>query len=74
MRFCYATPKKSAVYVLENAHEHLAALANIARRLDRFLAVSADPAELAAIVCPDYDSFYWSAPEARANGLKTFGF
>lgn len=74
MRFCYATPKKSAVYVLENPADHLAALANIARRLDRFLAVSADPAELAAIVCPDYDSFYWSAPEARANGLKTFGF
>ena len=21
-----------------------------------------------------YDSFYWSASEARANGLKTFGF
>ena len=74
MRFCYTTPKKSAVYVLENASEHLAALANIARRLDRFLAVSADPAELAAIVCPDYDSFYWSAPEARANGIKIFGF
>lgn len=74
MRFCYATPKKSAVYVLENPADHLAALANIARRLDRFLAVSADPAELAAIVCPDYDSFYWSSPEARANGLKVFGF
>ena len=74
MRFCYVTAKKSAVYVLENPADHLAALANIARRLDRFLAVSADPAELAAIVCPDYDSFYWSAPEARANGLKTFGF
>lgn len=74
MRFCYATPKKSAVYQLENAADHLAALANIARRLDRFLATSKDAHELAAIVCPDYDSFYWSDPQARANGLRVYGF
>lgn len=74
MRFCYATPKKSSVYELENAAEHLKALANIARRLERFLRVSDDPHELAAIVCPDYESFYWSSPIARANGFKQFGF
>ena len=74
MRFCYATPKKSAVYELENPADHLAALANIARRLDRFLSLSKDPQELAAIVCPDFDSFYWSEPQARANGLRVFGF
>lgn len=74
MRFCYATPKKSAVYELENAADHLAALANIAQRLERFLRISADPHELAALVCPDYESFYWSSPVARANGLRTFGF
>ena len=74
MRFAYCTPKKSTVYVLENPADHLAALANIARRLDRFLSVSADPQELAAIVCPDYDSFYWSDPQTRANGLALFGF
>jgi hypothetical protein len=68
------TPKKSAVYVLENPADHLAALANIARRLDKFLSVSADPQELAAIVCPDYDSFYWSDAQTRANGLALFGF
>ena len=74
MRFAYCTPKKSAVYVLENPADHLAALANIARRLDKFLSVSADPQELAAIVCPDYDSFYWSDAQTRANGLALFGF
>jgi hypothetical protein len=74
MLFAYCTPKKSAVYILENPADHLAALANIARRLDKFLAVSADPQELAAIVCPDYDSFYWSDPQTRANGLALFGF
>jgi len=74
MRFAYCTPKKSAVYELENPADHLAALANIARRLDRFLALSKDPQELAAIVCPDFDSFYWSEPQARANGLRIYGF
>ena len=74
MRFCYATPKKGAVYELENPADHLAALANIARRLDRFLSLSKDPQELAGIVCPDFDSFYWSEPQARANGLRVFGF
>lgn len=74
MRFCYATPKKSAVYELENARDHLAALANIARRLERFLALSRDPHELAGLLCPNYDSFYWSEPQARANGLRVFGF
>jgi hypothetical protein len=74
MLFAYCTPKKSTVYVLENPADHLAALANIARRLDKFLSISADPQELAAIVCPDYDSFYWSDPQTRANGLALFGF
>ena len=74
MRFCYATPKKGAVYELENPADHLAALANIARRLDRFLSLSKDPQELAAIVCPDFDSFYWSDPQARSNGLRVYGF
>jgi hypothetical protein len=74
MLFAYATPKKSAVYILENPADHLAALANIGRRLDKFLSISADPQELAAIVCPDYDSFYWSDPQTRANGLALFGF
>lgn len=74
MRFAYCTPKKSAVYALENAATHLAALGNIARRLDRFLSLSKDPQELAGIVCPDFESFYWSDPQARSNGLQVYGF
>lgn len=74
MRFCYATPKKSAVYQLENPADHLAAMANIARRLDRFLSLSKDPQELANIVCPNYESFYWNEPQARADGLRIYGF
>ena len=74
MRFAYVTPKKGAMYQLDDVAGNLAALSNIARRLERFLAVSKDPAELAAIVCPDYESFYWSTPEARGAGRRAFGF
>lgn len=74
MRFCYATPKKVAVYALENPAAHLEVLRQFALRLERFLRVSADPHELAGIVCPDFESFWWSSPEARALGRELYGF
>lgn len=73
-RIAYCTPKKIGVYRLENAAAHLADLANIARRLERFLSVSSDPAELAAMVIPDLDSFWFSDPTTRALAKETFGF
>ena len=66
-RICYATPKKIGVYELDRVEERFGELVTIARRLERFLAVSADPLELAAMVMPDPDSFYWSHPIAAAN-------
>lgn len=74
MRFCYATPKKVGVYVLEGAAGHLETLRQFALRLERFLRISADPHELAGIVCPDFESFWWSSPEARALGRELYGF
>lgn len=83
MRFCYAKPspgKKDgkAVTVLEMSGEerarHMNALRQIALRLQRFLSLSTDPKELAGLVCPNYESFYWSNPQTRADGEKVFGF
>jgi hypothetical protein len=74
MRVCYATPKKLAVYALEDAAAPLAALRHIALRLERFLRLSRDPEELAGLLCPDFESFWWSAPEARALGREVYGF
>lgn len=71
---CYATPQKVGIYRLENAADHTAAMANIAKRLERFLGVSSDPHELAGIVCPNWDSFYWNEPHTRALGREIFGF
>ena len=74
MRFCYATPKKIAVYVLEDPEAPLAILREVALRLERFLRVSRDPQELAGLLCPDFESFWWSAPEARALGREVYGY
>lgn len=72
-RLCYCTPAKLAVYRLERPAEAFEALCNIARRLARFLAVSSDPHELAGMVAPNYESFYWN-PQARQLGREAFGF
>lgn len=71
---CYATPQKVGIYRLEDAATHTAAMANIAMRLERFLSVSSDPQELAGIVVPNFETFWWNDPHARASGREIFGF
>lgn len=72
-RLTYVTPRKRCTYQLENIREHRQALHKIAATVERFLAISSDPAELVALVCPDIDSFYWSPPEARATAFEVWG-
>jgi hypothetical protein len=83
MRFAYAKPsagKTDARQVLvlelsaEEAREHLAALRLIALSLGRFLALSNDTHELAGLIAPDYDSFWWADATTRAAGRDVFGF
>lgn len=83
MRFCYAKPvagkkdgKAVAVYEMssDERSQHLNALRQIATRLHRFLSLSPDPHELAGLICPNYESFYWSNAQTRADGEKIFGF
>lgn len=71
---CYATPQKVGIYRLEDAATHTAAMANIAKRLEAFLSLSADPHALAAAVCPNFESFYWGDPHTRALGKEIYGF
>ena len=72
-RVCYTTPQKLAMYKLTDPAAHLDALLNVARRLTKFLAISADKAELASMIAPNYESFYWN-PVARQLGREVFGF
>jgi hypothetical protein len=83
MRFAYAKPapgrtdsRQVTVYEMsgDDVRRHLSALRAIALSLGRFLAVSNDPHELAALVCPDFDHFLWSEPNTRAVGREVFGF
>ena len=82
MRFAYAKPApgktdKRQVMVYEmsgdDIRRHLLALRAIALSLGRFLAVSKDARELAGLIVPDFDSFYWADPAARAAGQEIFG-
>lgn len=73
-RVCYATPKKIGVYPLDRVEERFGELVNIAHRLDRFLSISKDPEELAALVIPDADSFYWSHPTALQHRREVYGY
>ena len=83
MRFAYTKPvagKKDgrAVTVYElgasDIRRHLDALREIAIRLGRFLALSRDPRELAGLLVPDYEHFFWNNPATRANGRAVYGF
>ncbi len=74
MRFCYATPKKVAVYQQEDAAAAFSELVKIAMTIERFLSVSNDKHELAGLICPDYETFYWNSPQTKAAGLQVYGY
>lgn len=73
-RVAYVSTKKVCVYRLERADDHMEAVRQIALRLERFLNLSSDPAELASLIVPDFTSWYWSNPAARAFGREVYGF
>jgi hypothetical protein len=64
-RITYTTPKKVTTYAVENTDAHRAALYEIAKHVEKFLAQSDDPQFFIDITVPDLDSFYWTAPAAR---------
>ena len=56
-RLSYITPKKAATYRLENTHEHLKALHQIALKVEKFLSLSDDPEFFKSITVPDLEVF-----------------
>lgn len=69
-RVTYSSPKKCATYQLENARAHVDCLVKIGKTIERFLAVSKDPHELAALLMPDVDSFYFSDRQTRQTAWE----
>jgi hypothetical protein len=74
MRFAYATPKKVGVYQLMDVRDHLAAVETIAARIMRFLSISTDKHELASILAPNTESFYWSHRSSVAARKELYGY
>jgi CRISPR/Cas system-associated exonuclease Cas4 (RecB family) len=71
-RLTYITPAKRATYRLENIREHREALRRIAMAVERFLALSDDPAFFVGITAPDTESFYWADPNARQKAFEVW--
>ena len=72
-RLAYVSSKKSAVYELENVQSHVDSMAKVALTIQKFLAISDDPLELASLVTPDVDSFYFSDPITRQAAFEVWG-
>ena len=72
-RVTYVTSKKAATYRVENAAEHLNALKTIGMTIQSFLSVSKDAKELASMVIPDVDSFYFNDPITRQAAFEVWG-
>lgn len=73
LRVGYFTPKKCAVYQVENAKQHLESLVRIAQTIDRFLDLHDDPNELLKLAVPNPDSFYFSDPKIRQKAFEISG-
>ena len=74
--FFYATEKKSALYYLtrEQAEQAKRELVGGAQRLGRFLALSDDPHELAALVPHSSDSYFFNDAGTRTKATEVFGY
>lgn len=76
VRFFYCSEKKAEKHTLTREQYDLAMcqLTCAAQRLQRFLALSADAQELAAIVPHSSESFYFSDPQTKAKAAEVYGY
>lgn len=72
-RLAYVTSKKAAVYRLESAEEHMKSLERIALSVQKLLSVSDDPREIAMMLAPDIESFYFNDPDVRRAAFEIWG-
>ena len=72
-RVAYVTPKKAATYRVENMRQHVEALVRIAQTIERFLSVAPTADELAKLVIPNVDSFYYADRNTRQKAFEVWG-
>lgn len=76
IRGAYISSKRMDILTLDRDtyDRSMVEIAAMAKRMERFLSVSDDAQELAAIVSHDPSTFYWSDPAMKAEGVRVFGF
>lgn len=76
VRFFYASDKKSAKHTLtrEQYDQAIKEITLTAQRMERFLGLSKDARELAALVPHDSSSFYFNDPAVKAAATEIYGF
>lgn len=76
VRFMYVSDKKSEKHTLTREQYDVAMreITQASLRLGRFLALSNDPLELAALVPHSSESFYFSSPATKAKAVEVFGY
>lgn len=72
--FIYLTPKKAARYQLENSDQDWLEVCETAHRLLRFLDKFETREEVASVVIPNFDTFYWSSTSTREKAREVFGY
>jgi hypothetical protein len=76
VRFFYASDKKSIKHTLtrEQYDQAVKEITLTAQRMERFLGLSKDARELAALVPHDSSSFYFNDPAVKAAAVEIYGF
>ena len=73
VRVCYVTPKKCATYRVDNIVDHFNALVRISLSMQTFLSKAQTKEELASMIVPDVDSFYYNDPIQRQRAFEIWG-
>jgi hypothetical protein len=76
VRFFYVSDKKGEKHTLtrEQYDQAMREMTCAAQRLERFLSLSDDPHELAAIVPHSSESFYFNDPATKAAAIQAYGY
>lgn len=76
MRGVYVSAKRVEIHTLtrEQYDVAISEVTAMAKRMERFLAISNDPCELASIVPHSTDSYFWSDSATAEKGREIFGY
>lgn len=76
VRFAYCSDKKMEKHTLtrDGYDAAIREITRAAMKLERFLGLSDDPQELAAIIPHSSETFYFSDPAAKARSIEIYGY